>query len=134
MKREITVHEKEDDLPNWVELAALLKKVGVIITSPQNGVIKIKWDDETVDKAITRDAGNNWIREDILIEDIIKLMDKHWRRGYHRSFPEDHNLGISYATFRKRLNYFEKKYGSLQEAVDAGCKYFTDRPDRQNER
>ena len=92
----------------------------------------IRWEDARVEKRISREAGNAWVKEDIKIQDVIELMDRYWIRGQHGTFGKEH-LGISKSTFRRRLRYFEDKYGSLEKALEAGCVYFTDRPGTNEE-
>ena len=111
-------------------LAGYLKRIGIKVEAGEGGREGrkiIRWDDSKVEERLFRNAGNNWVKEDIMISDVIELMDKYWIRGQHGTFAKEH-LGISKATFRRRLRYFEEKYGSLQGAVKAGCVKFTDRP------
>ena len=129
MEREIVL-KTESGEENWTALAEHLKRIGIKLEEAEggrDGQKIIRWEDANVEKHLSRDAGNNWVKEDIRIQDVIELMDKYWIRGQHGTFAKEH-LGISKATFRRRLRYFEEKYGSLQGAVEAGCVKFTDRP------
>ena len=131
MEREL-IFEVSGQNENLMILAEHLKRIGITMETAEGGREGqkiIRWDDSMVEKRISREAGNVWVKEDIKIQDVIDLMDKYWIRGQHGTFGKEH-LGISKSTFRRRLRYFEDKYGSLQGALEAGGVYFTDSPEK----
>ena len=129
MGHKITILRSSNNKEDIASFLAYATRIGMTVEddNPPGGEVTLRWDDKTVEKKVGRQAGNIWVKEDILIEDVIKLMDQHWRRGNHGTFAKDY-LGISKSTFLRRLRYFEENFGGLREALAAGQVKFTNRP------
>ena len=122
-----------EDMVDRASFFALLKRVGFeVYREDDRGTMRLIWDTDSVKKHLSRNAGNRSfvrVREDILIEDVLSGLAEYWTNNDKESYVKD-TYGISASTFRRRLDFFKEKYGSLQEAAKAGCIYFTDRDKR----
>lgn len=116
-----------DDRMHRKAFFQILKRIGFEVYQEEDGTIRLIWDDDYVNERLSRKAGSKklvHVRDDILIEHVLDCLDAYKASDEKNKFVQE-RFGISASTFRRRMRFFEEKYGSLQRAYEAGCVFFT---------
>ena len=131
MQHVVVLKNAESGRQDLEILAKVLEDVGAGLAYDGDGIIRITWDDQVVRKKRSRGAGNKHKCEKIHITDVIKALPEFQsRKNEARDQFTKEMFGISESTFQRRLRFFRKKYGGLEQAVAAGKKFFTDREEK----